>query len=353
MKEIVFISAAPDDDYFVWQYEVQINNFRKYGLSSQMRILMFLPSDRVATGWNPKMKALAERCPEVKFFWYEDKQDILNNYVRPFSYIPLLRPYCLALHFKEYPELEKVPLFYLDSDVVFTRQPDFSRLIEGDVCYVSDTKSYIAASYWDSKEKDVKPDMLALYKTRDILDETAKLLGIDRKIAEANEEGSGGAQYFLKGVDYKFWQDVFMGCIRIRGHLSAHMPKTVNSTFFENEDKGFQSWCADMWSVLWNLWKRGKKTECPPEMDFAWATDKIEKWDKVQLFHDAGAGLDPLIDENGKAHDLFFKKGKIGFEYANNRAMPYEAADLPFISPEYCSSKYVQEILDTKKANNY
>lgn len=346
-RELIIISCQPDDDYFVWECEVQITNYRKYGYSDKLRYLMFLPNDRVKSGWNPKMKELEVKYPEVKFFWYEDTHNLLDTYIRPFNYIPLLRPFVLAAHFKEHPELKDAAIYYCDSDVIFTKYLDFSPFLGDDICYLSNTKSYIAASYFDSKEKDVLPEKLEEYKKIDVLDGVMKLFGLSREDAVANEEGSGGAQYLLKDIDASFWNAVFGGCIMIRSYL-----QNINKLYFENEDKGFQSWCADMWSVLFNLWRIGKVTKCPPEMEFAWATDKIAEWDNKYLYHDAGAGLQPLIDEKGFAHNLFFKKGRDNYEYTNNRAMPY-VEDFSYVSHAYCSYNYVQEILRTKELNNY
>lgn len=344
------MSCAPDDNYFCWQYRVQLHNFRKMGYSDKVRILMFLPSDR--SEWNPEMKKVAAEYPEVQFFWYKDDTDILHNYIEPYQYIPLLRPWVMAMHFKEHPELSEKAIFYHDSDILFTKHLDFTPFLGDEVNYLSDTISYIGAAYWDSKEKDVLPEKLEEYKKRDILDEMAQKLGIDRGIAMINQGSSGGAQYLLKRVDYKYWIDVFAGCIKIRGYMSYHVPGSVNHTFFANEDKGFQSWCADMWSVLWNLWKRGKETKVPKELDFAWATEPIANWETKYIYHDAGAGPQPIEDDKGKIHMLFYKKGRNGFEYANNRSTPFQE-DLTYVSPTYCSYNYVQEILEAKKVNNY
>ena len=127
------------------------------------------------------------------------------------------------------------------------------------------------------------PEKLEEYKTRDILAELTSLIGINREIAEANNDNSGGAQYFLKNVDATFWHKVMNDCIIIRKYLQH-----INKEFFANEDKGFQSWCADMWAVLWNLWFRDIETKNISEMDFSWASDPIEKVLKLGMFHNAG-----------------------------------------------------------------
>jgi hypothetical protein len=72
-------------------------------------------------------------------------------------------------------------------------------------------------------------------------------------------------------------------CIIIRKYLQH-----INKQFFASEEKGFQSWCADMWAVLWNLWLRDIETKNISEMDFSWASDPIEKVHKLGMFHNDG-----------------------------------------------------------------
>jgi hypothetical protein len=219
----------------------------------------------------------------------------------------------------------------MDSDVVFTKYLDFQPFVEDDICYLSDTSSYISGQYFDSKVKDVLPDKLDNYKIVDVLATAAGMFSVTREHAIANNDNSGGAQYLLKGMDSQFWEDVLVGCIKIKTYLRG-----INRRFFENEDKGFQSWCADMWSVLWNLWRNKKVTKCPRELDFAWATDDISKWDRVYLYHDAGASTKPVKD----GHILFHKRD---LPYVNNDKTPFED-NLDYVSDEYCSKNYVREI---------
>ena len=135
------------------------------------------------------------------------------------------------------------------------------------------------------------------YKTRDVLAELTSMIGISREIAEANNNHSGGAQYFLKNVDAKFWHKVMNDCIIIRKYLQH-----INRQFFASEEKGFQSWCADMWAVLWNLWLRDIETKNIPEMEFSWASDPIEKVERLGLFHNAG-----ITQQNMGSYPAFYK----------------------------------------------
>lgn len=330
MRELRIISAQPNDLYFNWQLRVQLHNLRKYGLSDKYTALIWYHTGRVnSEDYREEWGKLEEDFPEVEFVYYTDDNGELSRAIKLVNYIPLLRPWLLKKYW--YSELADAAVLYIDSDVVFTRKPDFSSILADDICYLSDTRSYIAASYFDSKIKDVLPEKLEQYKQIDVLNDLLREFGLSRQVALDNEMNSGGAQYLLKNINVDFWDKVFVGCIAARINLGS-----VNKRFFESEDKGFQSWCCDMWSILFNLWRTGHQTKCPPEMDFCWATDSIEKWDKVQIYHDAGASSRPIKE----GHQLFHKRE---LRYVNNQSTPFEE-DLSFVSSEYCSKNYVKEI---------
>lgn len=335
MKKLKIITCQPNDKLFCWQLRVQLHNLRKHGLSADYTALVWKHDDRQGKlTFEKEWKKLQDDYPEATFKFYEDPSGELLRLIKVMNYIPLLRPWLLHKYFSENPELSECAILYMDSDVVFTRKPNFDKLLEDDICYLSDTKSYISASYFDSKIKDVLPDKLEDYEKIDVLDELTKEFGINRQVAEAfNEDGSGGAQYLLKNITAEFWHKVFLGCIKVLLNLRG-----VNRRYFENEDRGFQSWCADMWSILFNLWAGEHNTKCPWEMDFCWATDPIGKWDQVQFYHDAGAHT----REIKPGHRLFLKRSQ---EYIDNVKTPFED-DLSFVSSEYCSKNYANEIME-------
>lgn len=331
MKDLKFIQACPDDIYYVWQVHLWLESLRNIGKSDKAVSLIFTPMNRE---FNEKWKTLEKLYPEAEFKYYKD-EDNINTLLR--IYIPILRPYVLMKYFKEHPEMSEKAIFYCDSDVLFTSNFNIDAYINDDVNYVSDTLSYINASYFDSKVKDVIPEKLEDYKKRDILDETCKLVGISREIAEKNNLHSGGAQYLLKNIDYKFWENVITGCIRIRLQLQQ-----VNKEFFVSENKGFQGWCADMWSVLWNLWKKDKEVKIIPEMTFAWSSDPISKLEKVGIMHNAGIagelqGETPVFYK-GKYHTGLdpFTDPHLGVVYNNEK------------SKLLCNHYYVTKMIELK-----
>jgi len=293
MKELKFICAQPDNAYYTWQVNLWLESLKAIGHSDKAIVLVFTPMGREQ---NKNWKQVMDLYPETEFNFIidEDEVSLLLG-----IYIPLIRPYSLWRYFRDHPDMKDKGVFYCDSDILFMPGFNVDQYLQDDVCYLSDTNGYINATYFDSKIKDVIPDRLEEYKKRDILQELSNLIGINREICEANNLHSGGAQYFLKNIDASFWSKVQGDCLIIRTFLGR-----VNSEFFEDESKGFQSWCADMWAILWNLWLRNQETKCIPEMEFAWATDPIVKLDTLKIFHNAG------VAETVQNGIPFFYKGK-------------------------------------------
>lgn len=277
-KDLVFLQVCPIDTYFVFQTHLWLESLKSINNSQNAVSLLFVPKGREQEKeqWNK----LIELYPEAQFKFYVGESDIKRLIS---VYLPVLRPYCLMKYFEEFPELQNKVIFYCDCDILFTEHFNINKYLNDDICYLSNTNSYISASYFNSKIKDVIPDKLEEYKKRDILQETCSLVGISREIAEKNNQHSGGAQYLLKNINSKFWEKVLMDCIRIKIHL-----QNVNKEFFTNESKGFQSWTADMWAVIFNLWYKNYDVKVVPEMDFAWSTDSISRLDTVGIFHNAG-----------------------------------------------------------------
>lgn len=328
MRQLKIICSQPDDTYYMWQTHAWLESLKEIGHSEKAIVLVFTPNFRQP---NEKWKRLEALYPEAEFFYQTDVDDVSK--LIPI-YIPILRPYTLMKYFNAKPEMKNHAVLYCDCDVLFTPNFNLDVYLNDDVCYVSDTNSYINASYFDSKIRDVLPEKLEEYKKIDVLAEVTAPVGVSREICELNNMDSGGAQYLLKNIDGKFWEKVISDCINIRTYLQS-----INRTFFENENKGFQSWCADMWAVLWNIWARGMQSKVVKEMEFAWSTDLIQKLDTVGIFHNAGV--------TGEMHGNIpmFYKGK------------YHAGLIPFTdnlpsilnneqNQKLCNNYYVKKLIE-------
>lgn len=297
MKELRFVCAQPDDRYYTWQVHMWLESLKELGLSDKAIVLVYTPGFRAQS---KRWKQIEDLYPEATFAYYWDREGEISKYLG--MYIPVLRPWILEKYWRDHPEMKDYTVFYLDCDTVFTPNLNINHLIDDDVNYLSDTNSYINAKYFDSKVKDVLPHKLEDYKKIDVLGDLARVIGISREIAEANNEHSGGAQYILKNIDADFWKDVKQDCLTVRSYLQA-----INRLYFENESRGFQSWCADMWAVLWNLWKRERVTRNAKELDFSWASDSMQKVNKLGIFHNAGITAEKMGDVpcfyKGKYHE--------------------------------------------------
>jgi len=308
-KKTIFMSAQPDHPYFHWQVEVLINNFIKLGINPNWIEILW------AYSGNPSYEglALATKYPTVRFFFYE--KTVKDN----FGYIPILRPDILEQHFRRFPELRGETVFYHDSDIIFRKLPDFDSMHSDSYWYLSDTVSYIGANYIKSKSEDLFLDLCSLSK-------------IPPETVEKNEEGSGGAQYLMKGVTADFWQEVKEDSLLLYKYMSDR-ENEERKTLSADELKTYnpvQKWCADMWSVLWGAWKMGAQTIVTPDLDFSWGTSSISDYESCNIMHNAGVTGD-------RSAELFYK--------ADFRDSSPFAADLSFVKPDTASAKYVEAIL--------
>ena len=312
MKELKFICAQPDDTYYTWQVHAWLESLRNLGHSDKAIVLVFTPNFRQS---NQKWKQVEELYPEAEFAYFRDEHNISKHLG---LYVSILRPYTLARYWELHPELKDNAIFYCDCDVLFTDNFNIDSYIDDDINYLSDTNSYINASYFDGKIHQVLPDKLEDFKQIDVLDDLGQKVGISREIAEKYNMHSGGAQYLLKNIEVSFWQKMVGDTLTIRTYLLD-----INRKYFENENAGYQSWCADMWGLLWGLWAKGAETKVIPEMEFSWATDPIDKVHRLGIYHNAGVTSETLNGFHafykGKYHEGAdpFKDATI-YEIANN-----------------------------------
>lgn len=88
--------------------------------------------------------------------------------------------------------------FYCDSDILFTNKFNINKFLNDDVCYLSNTNSYINSDYINNKVNDSIPEKRDKLLQIDVLQCLTSYVGINKEIAESNKEHSGGAQYLLK-----------------------------------------------------------------------------------------------------------------------------------------------------------
>lgn len=320
MRNLRYICAQPRTLYYAWQVEVMINNFIKHGINpNNIDIIVALnDTDQIDPNPNPTVNdpraieawnTLATTYNSVRFFFYQDTRE------QPYHYISGVRPNVLKQHFKAHPELREEAIFYHDCDVLFSKPPEFHKFLSDNIWYLSDTNSYINAEYIQSKGHDIYNKM-------------CNIVGINKLIPKLMNSNSGGAQYLMKNVDDLFWEKVELDSENLFVEITKMNIKKQEKNPEYHE---LQIWCADMWAVLWNGWLRGNETKVVPEMDFTWATDDFEYFEKNTIYHNAG-----VTCSCGRQ----FFKGKY------MAAFPYDINQSNF-SEQKAGFKYVLEILET------
>lgn len=264
MRNLRFVCAQPAIKYYAWQVEVMLNNFRDMGVNlNNVDVVSKLENNTVPEEWSRLANGYAAR-----FFFYRDTRSTTN-------YISSIRPNILQQHWQARPEIHNDAIFYHDCDIMFTRPiGDWitDEMLTDNQWYGSDTRWYIAHSYIKSKGEDV-------------LNAMCRIVNIDPKVVEENELNSIGAQYLMKNVTADYWAQVERDCETLFRDITQlnNQKKAADPTHHE-----LQIWCADMWAVLWNAWKRGYRTVCHRNFNFSWATSGMTEYNECNIFHNAG-----------------------------------------------------------------
>jgi hypothetical protein len=300
-----YICAQPANDYYTWQVEVVIQNFKKQGINpNHIDILCSIDNGVVPEVW----RKLQAHYNTVRFFFYEDTR-------KDKSYIPSIYFTLMKAHMKAHPELTKERLFLHDSDMVFTRPPELS-FVTGNTWFMSDTNSYINYDYIQQKEPGIYAKM-------------CQIIGIDSVIPKLMNNNSGGAQYIIIGEGWEFWDKVEKDSIDLYAFFCREEPSYVKK---HEGDYPIQKWTAGMWSLLWNAWRSGHETKVDKNLDFGWSTQGINVIDKHWILHNAGV--------LGSQSNMFFKG-------AYSHRLPYK--EILEIDPTRASSYYWKEVQETGK----
>ena len=286
MRDIFYICAQPASFYYAWQVDAMLLSFQENTTIdlSRVHIVGAILDGSMPDPWYKKVEEKWAK-EGVVFEYYHDTRDRKR-------YVSSIRPHILQKHWEKYPWLVNETFFYHDSDIALTRDiplDDKRRPDQTNDFFVSDTISYIGAKYIEGKGHN-------------LLEEMCEIAQIDPELVRSKEEESGGAQYLMKpGIDAQFWAEVYEMC----AELFAQITDRVQAIKKEEPDwHDLQIWCADMWAVIWCLWKRGHNTPVAKDLDFVWATQEMWQLDKLPIYHNAGITKE-IIDTNGHVHPFY------------------------------------------------
>jgi len=305
MRRLRYICCQPANIYFAWQVEVLINNFLKHNVNPNQIDIVSAVIGEVPPMWIK----LQQHYNTVRFFFYQD--------TRPaFIYVPGIYFHLMAKHIDAHPELNAEALFLHDADIIFTREPQFEAMAQGDAWYLSDTNSYLNYDYIMSKGAHIYHNM-------------CQIVGIDPLIPKLINHDAGGAQYIVKNTTGDFWRKVENDALNMYLYFCKeehnHKPK------FET-DYPIQKWTAGMWSFLWNGWLHGHETIVDKRLSFAWATNDISEVEKHTILHNAG-----VTDNKGR---MFYKQ-TFATELPYNKELDMDKSKASFY--------YWQEVQETAK----
>lgn len=264
---MIFLSAQPDTPYFHWQVELYMHQFAQHGIGHRCYALF---------GYEKEPSAAAKRLQKMYStirFYKDERKDR--------TYIPNIRPHIYKKFFKDNPKLGKF-VFIHDSDIFLIRLPNFKKMIDDKLkrSYVSDTVSYIGFNYIRDCCKRYKKAHAELTEL-DLFHKMCQTVGVRADMIKKRNKHSGGAQYFYRDMDFKFWDDVEKANAKLYKMFIDYEKKY-------SVEKHIQKWTTDMWTTLWLYWKRGHNTVVDSELEFSWATGTVKDYDTKPIFHLAG-----------------------------------------------------------------
>ena len=274
MEKILFVTAQPDVPYFIWQIKLYVNNFIEKGINPNQIHVIFSIVHRNGTPSEESLK-LKDFGINVHHF---------SDFRRKKHYIPSIKPYLISSWLKTNSDYGN--LFFLhDADIIFKDLPNFDKLLNNDICYLSDTIGYIGYDYII--------DCCGRYEIQhpkseknQLINEMANVIGLDVEVIKENRKNAGGGQYLIKNTDADLWDKIYRESTLLYDQMLDYQKR------FPISPGEIQFWTAEMWSLLWNLWLYGHKTEITKELDFSWATDSIEIYEKRPILHMAGVTED-------------------------------------------------------------
>lgn len=321
MRKLIYISSQPDHVYFAWQLEVQFLNFLELGIPLEdYHVVVGLKSEQISQ----QFQELSTKYPQVKWGFVQDIR-------KDKSYIPSIKPHLVGQYLKQNPQYTTsvYALFYMDGDVIFKEKLQLDHLLEDDICYMSNTNSYINSTYIKSKGDE-------------LLTKMCEVVGVTREEVESINNDSGGAQYILKDLPLEYWEKTELDSVLLHKYMIGSKQYFANKWAEETKQPvekyhPIQSWCAEMWATLWVLLYFKKKVKVIKELDFCFATSTVKEYENCKILHNAG-----VTKQND--NKMFFKGAYIN-------GLP-NSLDLSYVSDQHASfyyAKYVSKLVELRK----
>ena len=282
-----YIMAQPAVVRFEWEVKVAIYGLLKAGILKEDIVILFS---------RHKESVISEiRNLGVNVHVYSDNRV-------DFEYIPSLKPYLMHRYLEEDVSRENETYFFMDSDVIVKEQPETDSYLRG-VWYGSDCGGYLNYDY-----------IVQCDNGFNILKDMSEIVGVSIEDIKSMNNSSIGAQYIISQPSSEYFKKVYEDSIKLWKYI-------------KDKDTNYQKWCQEMVATLWNMPLFDVMPRAKKEMEFTWATDSIEKWNKNKIYHNAGVTND--------MKDMFFKGNYVNkdpfnedFSYVDKNKASYEYTKL-------------------------
>jgi hypothetical protein len=171
--DLIFVSAQPDVPYFHWQTKVYVHNFIDKGINPNQIHVLFV----IVDGDEPSKQSLELREYGVNVHHYVDERERKH-------YIPSIKPFLIYKWLEQYPQYGK-SFFLHDADIIFRVLPDFDKLVNDDINYLSDTIGYIGYEYINDCCKRYESVFSGCGKQQ-LLSEMCDIVGIGIDVVKEN-----------------------------------------------------------------------------------------------------------------------------------------------------------------------
>lgn len=287
-----YIMAQPAVPRFEWEVKVAVYGLLKAGILKEDIVILFS---------RHKESVISEiRNLGVNVHVYSDNRV-------DFEYIPSLKPYLMHRYLEEDVSRENETYFFMDSDVIVKEQPETDSHLRG-VWYGSDCGGYLNYDY-----------IVQCDNGFNILKDMSEIVGVSIEDIKSMNNDSIGAQYIMSKPSSEYFKKVYEDSIKLWKYI-------------KDKDTNYQKWCQEMVATLWNMPLFDVMPRAKKEMEFTWATDSIEKWDKNKIYHNAG------VTEDMK--DMFFKGDYINKDPFNE--------DFSHIDKDTASYEYTKLITEAR-----
>lgn len=279
---------------FQWELDVLFTNLFKLDPDAQVVCLYASTGPHAMQHYDHTVQKWGQK---VEVHMYADNRDDK-------SYSATFRPYLWYCYLSEDPSREHEDYFQVESDIIFRKLPDYSKLRLGkNRWYASDCEGYIGYDYLKTRERGEY-----------IIDNFASIIGVERSYIEKTP--GVGAHWLMSKPTAEYWWDVYQNCNKL-----FHFIGPVESNI--------QKWTVEMWSQLYTAGKYGISWATHSELDFSMATDDVALWYMRNIYHNNG-----VIGHN--AEFLFNKSAWVS-------EAPF-GSNFDYVRKDKCSIKYVEAL---------